>query len=116
METDRSIPVGGVTADHLRGLAERPGPVLTVSLRFDPGQPDAGYSAQVAWGAVRTQAEAMGVPAGPLDALDPLVSDVGRTEQQLVAVADGSGPLFGGVADAPTGMRWPCSCRTGLMS
>lgn len=106
MEADRSIPVGGVTADLLRGLAERPGPVLTVSLRFDPSQPDAEYRAQVAWGAVRTQAEALGVPVEPLDALDSLVSDVGRSEQQLVAVADGSGPLFGGVADAPTGVRW----------
>ncbi|HZA76590.1 MAG TPA: Vms1/Ankzf1 family peptidyl-tRNA hydrolase [Acidimicrobiales bacterium] len=106
METTRSLPAGGVAADRLRTLAERPGPVLTVSLRFDPTQPDADRRARVAWASIREQAERLGVPALPLDALDDVVSDVGRTDDQLVAVADDAGPLFVGAADAPTGIRW----------
>lgn len=106
METTRSLPAGGVAADRLRTLAERPGPVLTVSLRFDPTQPDADRRARAAWASIREQAEGLGVPARPLDALDDVVGDVGRTEDQLVAVADDTGPLFVGAADAPTGIRW----------
>ena len=106
MQANRSVPVGGVPADRLRHLAERPGSVLTMSMRFDPTQPDADHRAQVVWASIREEAESLGVPSPQLGALEPVVSDVGRREEQVVAVADDSGPLFVGVGDAPTGVRW----------
>jgi hypothetical protein len=75
-------------------------------MRFDPTQPDADHRARVSWSSIRDAAQGEGVPKGPLHAVDPLVSEVGRTEEQLVAVADDRGLLFAGVADAPTGIRW----------
>jgi Bacterial archaeo-eukaryotic release factor family 2 len=80
--------------------------VLTVSMRFDPTQPDADHRAQVVWATIREEAEGLGVPSPQLEALEPVVSDVGRREEQVVAVADDSGPLFVGVGDAPAGVRW----------
>lgn len=106
METAHPTTALDVDLDDVRSalqLAGRTGNVLTAVIETEPQHAQAADRSAAGWASQRDQAEADGVPAQVLDAIDPLVPDAHLDGPRLYVVAAEDGvrwrePLSDGVA------------------